>query len=505
VRAGAFSCSFEVPAPSGSDTFDVVTFDQSGAQGNQLSSIVDFPFVVKLGTDNHIAMTLDGIFAKVGITLLGTSFLATGDDTHGFRFAGEGNGAMQRVLLTADDADGNVIVSPSIAATFTLTSNAPAKVTISSVDGAPGLFKLTPLAETNALPSPDPSTAITLTATGTPATGKALTANVPLQLEPVAYSSNPHGQVWPLVPWLTQTYSISSPPPGTIDLDNSDAGSYQPMALDKAGNLYVAWSEAGEITVYPPGSNVPSRTITGLTNIGDAFTAGTMAVDSSGNIFVVAQGVVEEFTPEGGNTPARSLSTESQGIDVPRGVAVDAAGNLYVGNIGRTHAVSVFPPDTSVTTPSYSLGDPADGPEWVSFDAAGDLYVSNGFNSPGLVPKVDEYRPPLTSASTIYKTFGSSATFSGEPLAASVDGNGNLYVPDMSNESSRVLEFSPAAPSVVVRNLYPAYLSSPVDQLGNVYVQDDFNTLYVYPPGTSAIPIDFFDGLYFPTNVVVWP
>ncbi|HTA39104.1 MAG TPA: hypothetical protein VK760_08520 [Candidatus Acidoferrales bacterium] len=500
LHAGSFSCSLKILAPVGSDTFDVAAFDQDYAKGNQLSSITAFPFTVKLGVKNVIAMTLGGVFAKVGISLVGSSFLAMAD-TFGLRLAGVGAPAAQQVQLSAEDPDGNVIVNPSIAIATTLTSNAPSKVNIAPVAGIAGRFTLTPLTETDASASPAPDSGITLTATGTPPSGPAVTTNVALYLEPVAYSGNAQGQVWRLVPWLSSNYTTSSPPPGTIDVHNPNAGSYTPMALDAAGNLYVAWSNDGMLTEYAPGGTTPLRTITGLTNAGDAFTAGTMAVDASGDIYIVNEGVVDEFSVAGGNVPVRALSSEAQGIDVPRGVAVDAAGNLYVGNIGRVHGVSVYPPDTSVTTPSYSLGTPSNGPDWVSLDASGNLFVSNEFAN-----SVEEYKAPLSSSSTVYKTFGSSSTITGAPLVASFDANGNVFIPNQKDgfQGADVLEFTPSAPAIPTRTLEGAYLSAPVDPLGNLYVQNQLG-LDVYAPGSSYYPQWSFYALQYASNVVVWP
>lgn len=385
VSGGTFSCSFGVAVPPGADTFDVVAFDQANAAGSQLSSITDFPFTVVAGASNSINMTLEGIIAKIGVALVGTSIFATGNATNGFQFAGEGPGAVQELQLSAEDADGNVIVYPTSPPTLDLTTTDSAKVTIAAVNGS-GLFKLTPLTETNALPSPDPSTAITLSAKGTPSTGSPVTTPVSLQLDPVAYSS--------------------------------------------------------------------------------------------------------------------TLTGSPDGIDTPDSVAVDASGNLYVGNGGGNLGLSVYPPSTSVTTPSFSLGVAASRPAFVSFDASGNLYVVNTVGK-----NINEYLAPITSSSTVATTFGSSATLSG-PGASSVDATGNVYVINNNSGSINVLEYAPAAPTTVVRALAngSAYYSDPVDILGNVYVAapNPAGPLNVFGPGTATATIDTFS-LYYPNNVQLWP
>jgi DNA-binding beta-propeller fold protein YncE len=71
-------------------------------------------------------------------------------------------------------------------------------------------------------------------------------------------------------------------------------------------------------------------------------------------------------------TPALTLVGELKGLDKPLGVAVDAQGNLYVGNDGRDN-VEVYDPAGD------RLGTIGDGlirmPNDLEFDAAGDLYV----------------------------------------------------------------------------------------------------------------------------------
>jgi hypothetical protein len=372
VVTGSFACAYNVPIPPGNDTLDVIAFDQTGAQGNQLSSLIDYPITLVPGSTSNFGLTLEGILAKVAVTVVGSSPLIHGDATSGLQIAGIGSGAIQNVQLTAQDADGNVIVYATSPPALTLTTTDTAKVTIAAVDGAPGQFSLKPLTETNALASPDPATAITLDATGTPVTGSPVTTNVRLHLDPVTYAGNAFGNVFSMVPWSAGSVLTMSVP----SLPGPTYSNRQPMAIDAAGNLYVAWNAVNELDEYAPGSNTKVRTITGITNPGNSNTQGTMAVDTSGNIFLIEGSSVMEYATSSA-TPVRTLTGTGDGIDHPEGLAVDSAGNLYVGNSGGMLGVSVYPPSTSVTTPSYSLGTPSNDPGFVAFDSAGNLYVTN--------------------------------------------------------------------------------------------------------------------------------
>jgi hypothetical protein len=493
VVAGSFSCTYTLHVPPGSVTFDVMAFDQTGAQGNQLSSLLDYPVTIRPGSTFQLNMVLEGVVAKIGVSLVGSSPFVR-SDANGLQIAGIGAGAAQNVLLSPEDADGNVIVYATSPPAIALTTADTAKVTITPVNGSPGQFSLTPLAETNANPSPDPASAISLAAKVTPATGAPFTSDVKLQLDPVTYASNAFGNVFSLVPWSTGSVSTMSVPslPGPIYSNR------QPMAMDAGGNLYVAWGTVNEIDEYPPGSNVASLTITGITNPGAGYTQGTMAVDASGNIFLIEGSTVVEYSVTGGASPVRTLTGAPDGIDSPRGLAVDASGNLYVGNTGGSLGVSVYSSDTSVTTPSYSLGTAASDPGFVAFDSAGNLYVTN--TSPA-VKTVEKYSAPLSSSSTVATTFGGTTAVSGTPLSVTIDASGNVY---LVQSDAAVLEFSPLTPTVA-RQLSGCFQSDPIDALGYVYISDDTGDFTVWPPAGSDATFYPWSNQDYVNNAIVWP
>jgi hypothetical protein len=159
-------------------------------------------------------------------------------------------------------------------------------------------------------------------------------------------------------------------PTGSI---TSGVGGPQGLAVDAAGNLYVANPNSipPSVTIYPPGSTAPSMTLKQ-----DLTVPTAVAVDKKGNVWVSNeegsyQGSVVEF-PAGNTTPSTVIS----GLN-PLGIAVDSRRNLYVANYNSTAAfVSVYPP--GATTPSKSFGQTdLVEPTGVTVGPTGDVYVSD--------------------------------------------------------------------------------------------------------------------------------
>lgn len=298
----------------------------------------------------------------------------------------------------------------------------------------------------------------------------------------------------------------------------------QGLIFDSSGNLYIA--DEGNSYVYvvsPPG---------GITSINDyklsPFFADTtdVAVDSSGNIYMADPGVyfIDKYTPSSGafstvvgdpqppnyvsgvgGYNGDGISATSAGI-LAFGVALDAAGNMYIADTydHRIRKVSAATGLISTVAGNGTPGYNGDGiaataaelyyPNSVRVDAAGNLYIAD----------TDNNRIRMVTASTgLISTVAGNGTagFSGDgsaarsaelssPDAIALDSAGTIYIADYGNNRIRMVTTSTGIITTVAGNgtagfsgdsgpATSAELSGPggvaVDSFGNVYIADSGN------------------------------
>lgn len=146
----------------------------------------------------------------------------------------------------------------------------------------------------------------------------------------------------------------------------------------------------------------------------------------------------------------------------PVGVAVDAAGNIYVGVYASHHIRKISMPSLAVTTlagggtTGIAFGF-ADGsgtvvrfynPQGVSVDSSGNIYVADNNNnairkvtSSGVVTTVAGGGSAGGTAFGFVDGTGTAAKFN-EPFCVVLDGLGNLYVSDNFNNAIRKIVLS---------------------------------------------------------------
>jgi sugar lactone lactonase YvrE len=222
------------------------------------------------------------------------------------------------------------------------------------------------------------------------------------------------------------------------------ASLYRPggVALDAAGNLYIAETNHDLIRKVAPGgtiSTVAGNGVRGHSGDGGAATAASLmspwgvAVDAAGNLYIAdtANHRVRKVTPGGTITTVAGNGSGGDGgpataasLNMPWGVAVDAAGNLYIADTGHDRIRKVAPGGTISTVAgngvrSYSGdGIPATAaslnyPQGVAADAVGNLYIADTGN--------DRIRKVLATASS-FAASPTSLSFSvpgGSPAGAS--------------------------------------------------------------------------------------
>jgi len=254
------------------------------------------------------------------------------------------------------------------------------------------------------------------------------------------------------------------------DGTGSAASFFQPsgITLDGSGNLYVADSYNDTIRKITPGLVV--TTLAGSPRVyGTADGSGSTArfdnpigvvVDGSGNIVVVDSynhtlrkitpaGVVTTFVGSAGNSGSTDGSGSTARFYYPGWIALDKSGNFYVTDTYNS-TIRKITPGGVVSTLAGSAGQTGstDGsgsvarfafPVGVAVDGSGNVYVADSSNdtirkitSGGVVSTLAG--SPGMGGST--DGSGSAARFS-IPLGVTLDGSGNLYVADNGNDTIR--------------------------------------------------------------------
>ncbi|MEA2328307.1 MAG: hypothetical protein QOE68_3266 [Thermoanaerobaculia bacterium] len=238
-----------------------------------------------------------------------------------------------------------------------------------------------------------------------------------------------------------------------------------------------------------------------------------VAIDRDGNVYVADyyNNTIRKIEPAGVVTtlagsarlPGTADGTGSEArFDHPSGLATDSGGNIYVAD-SDNHTIRKVTPTGKVTTLAGSarIAGAADGtgnaarfnePSGVATDSTGNIYVADSLNR--TIRKI--------TASGIVTTLAGSAGNRGStdgtgaaarfdfPAAVATDGDGNVYVSEMFNNTIRKITPSGAvmtlagAPGFLktgtadgtgsaARFNNPAGLAT--DQGGNVYVADWVN------------------------------
>ncbi|MGO9094120.1 MAG: hypothetical protein ACLQGV_02765 [Bryobacteraceae bacterium] len=241
------------------------------------------------------------------------------------------------------------------------------------------------------------------------------------------------------------------------------------VAVDGSGNLYIADTYNSVIRKVAAATGIIT-TVAGNGTYGFSGDGGqaasaelsepaAVAVDGSGNIYIADNyqrirkvaaptGIITTVAGNGsgGYSGDGGPATSAQ-LSGPTGVAVDAAGNIYIADYWNqrirkvTVATGIITTAAGNGTQGYSGdGGPATSaqlnyPWGVSVDAGGDLYISDQYN--GRIRKV-------AATGTITTVAGGGGAYPGDgglatsaslssPLGAAMDGSGNLYIADDGN------------------------------------------------------------------------
>jgi sugar lactone lactonase YvrE len=179
-------------------------------------------------------------------------------------------------------------------------------------------------------------------------------------------------------------------------------------------------------------------------------------------------------------------TTLGSGMSQPHGVAVDAAGNLYIADSTGNQVVRI----DAATGAQTTLGSGLLNPSGIAVNSAGDVFIADSSNNRVVV---------VPAGGGPQLTVGASGLVT--PLQIAVDASDNLYIVD--NGNGRVVKVwaNGTAPSVVASGL-----SNPqgvaVDGSGDVYIAENSgeDVLKIGPSG--GVPTKVASGL-IPTQLAV--
>ena len=207
-----------------------------------------------------------------------------------------------------------------------------------------------------------------------------------------------------------------------------------------------------------------------------------VAVDAAGDVFIGEPGanLVYKVTPGGVQTGVGTITGH------PYGLAVDGAGDVYIAELNNNRVVKVTPAGVQTTVPATGLTQPIA----VAVDGSGDVFISDRNNN-----RVVEITPSGVQTTV-------PATGLNQPYGIALDAADDVFIADYNN--NRVVEVTPGGVQTTVptNGLTQPY-GVTVDAAGDVFIASYSNgdVVEVTPGGVeTTVPAS---GLSGPSGVAV--
>jgi sugar lactone lactonase YvrE len=239
--------------------------------------------------------------------------------------------------------------------------------------------------------------------------------------------------------------------------------------------LYVVSMGSSAVLVFAVGANgncAPLRSIQGPNTEIPQIAAGDtevsiagIALDAAGNIYVAAtkSNTILVFAPDasGNESPIRTISGSLTGLGGPRQIIFDASGNLWVANRTANTITAYAPGASGNVAPFVKIAGSATGlnnPWGIVFDRNGCLWVAEASQ----VNTLAVFMPPFGGNQAPTQVITGSNTGMQNPYGETLDQNGNVVVANKEGENIEVFSESATgntAPILTIPDLpYPPFV-----------------------------------------------
>jgi len=327
--------------------------------------------------------------------------------------------------------------------------------------------------------------------------------------------------------YVISTVAGGAPPPSPSTALNASIGSPSGIAVDQSENIYFTSLNNCIFKLAPSGSLTLLAGNARLGYFGDGGLAvnarfqfsfdyavdpiAGLAIDKAGNLYVAdsgnnrvrsisASGLIA--TVAGNGAPSYSGDggpATAAGLNRPSGLAIDNSGNLYIADTGNNRVRKVT--DSGVITTVAGNGQQGFGgdgsaaidaqlnsPQGLAVDSTGRLYIADSRNERVRKLTPDGIILTVAGIGTYgYSGDGGPATNSqlGYPTGVSIDADGNLYIAEAKNQGT-IRRVSGAGQIDTLASGLNVPLSLVLDASGTLYVTVE-NELYVKKVSPAGI------------------
>ncbi|MGW8123546.1 Ig-like domain-containing protein [Roseivirga echinicomitans] len=448
VTTGSFSHTFNITDLSSATEYDVYAIVED-VVGNLVNAVSKIDITTAADSTNPVfTSATTANFAENGT---GTAYTAVATDANTVTYSlGTGN---DEALFNIVGATGLVTFknSPNFESPKDADANNTYVINVIASDGVNAANQDVTITVTDVNENPSiTSTAVTAVKDNETYSYKIATSDLDNDVVTVSAATKPDWLTLKFVENEVSTFAGAGNY-ASVDGTGTSASFNMPddIVLDASGNMYV--SDFGSNKIRKITTNGVVTTFAGSGVTGSANGNGVNAsfnrprgltIDAAGNIYVADRdnNVIRKITPSGDVTTyagsgawgSTNGASSNARFNSPNGVAVDASGNLFVTD-GNNNLIRKIDTNGNVST-FASVANPFG----IAIDAAGNLYVTERDND--FVRKIAPNGVVTTLAGT-----GTSGSTDGPGLSASfnypsgitVDAAGNVYVADKSNHKIR--------------------------------------------------------------------